>query len=305
VRIADPSAARRKIAQETFPHVTVGETEDIINDVTLDAVLVATPVYTHYPIVKTALEHGLNVWVEKPMTSTYDQAKELTDIACARDLVLMVDHTFLFSGVVQKMKELIDAKALGDLLYYDSVRINLGIFQHDINVIWDLAPHDLSIMDYLLGDTAQGICAHGCGHFDTGLEDVAYLTVFYDNNLMAHFHLNWLAPVKVRQTMVGGSKKMLVWNDLDQEERLKIYDKGMKVTTTEGLHRVLATPRMGDIWSPLVPNTESLKAAADYFVQCIRTGQKPHNGGEAGMRIVKMLEATDLSLRESSRIVEL
>lgn len=305
-RIADMSERRRALAAASYPDTEVVEHDRLVTEADdIDVVIVATPVFTHYPLAKTAIEHGKHVWVEKPMTSTSEQGREITALAAAKGVTLMVDHTFLFTGAVQKMKQLIDSGELGELYYYDSVRINLGLFQHDINVIWDLAPHDLSIMDYLLGPSARAVAAQGCGHFNTGLEDVGYVTVYYDNNLLAHFHVNWLSPVKLRRTVVGGSNKMLLWDDLDPEERLKIYDKGMDVATREGVYRILATPRVGEMYAPVVPNTEALKLEVEYFVECIKEKKTPFNDGAAGTRIVAMLEATDRSLKEGGRIVEL
>lgn len=303
--IADMSEERRKQAAAAFPHARIVGEGDITAADDLDVIVIATPVFTHYPLAKAALEHGKHVWVEKPMTSNKAQAQELTELAARQGRILMVDHTFLFTGAVRKMKSLIEEGELGDLYYYDSVRINLGIFQHDINVVWDLAPHDLSIMDYLLGPKAEAISAQGRGHFDTGLEDVAYVTVFYPDNLIAHFHVNWLSPVKIRRTVVGGSKKMLLWDDLDREEQIKIYNKGMDVETREGIYRVLATPRHGDMYAPVVPVIEALRTEVTYFVECIEQGQQPFNGGAAGTRIVSMLEATDLSLKRNGAIVSL
>ena len=306
VCIAELDADRRAAARQSFPGVDITPDAGLLcSDPDIDVVVVATPVLMHHELARQALLNGKHVWVEKPMTSTSDQAKELIDLAENRDLVLMVDHTFLFTGAVQTMKSLIDRGELGSLYYYDSIRINLGIFQHDINVIWDLAPHDLSIMDYLLGPTARAVCATGRGHYDTGLEDVAYVSVMYDNNLIAHFHLNWLSPVKMRRTLVGGSKKMLVWDDLNQEEVLKVYNKGMDVRTREGMYRVLATPRFGEMHAPVVPNIEALKTEVNYFNQCILNGERPHNDGHAGLRVVKMLEATDRSLARDGRVIEL
>lgn len=306
VRICDMTEKRRNLAAETYRNVDVAAEPDAITKATdIDVVIVATPVFTHYQMAKDALENGKHVWVEKPMTSTSEQARELTELAESKGLTLMVDHTFLFTGAVRKMKSLIDAGELGDLYYYDSVRINLGLFQHDVNVIWDLAPHDLSIMDYLLGPSARAVSATGSDHFNTGLEDVAYLTVFYDNNLIAHFHLNWMSPVKLRKTLVGGSKKMLIWDDLNPEERLKIYDKGMDVKTLEGVYRVLATPRSGEMYSPVVDATEALKDEVAVFEQGILSGDLNINDGHAGSRIVEMLEATDRSLKENGKVIEL
>ncbi|NUM56315.1 MAG: Gfo/Idh/MocA family oxidoreductase [Candidatus Hydrogenedentes bacterium] len=306
VRIADMTEKRRDLARRTFPNVdVVDDAARVTTADDIDVVVVATPVFTHFDLAKTALGCGKHVWVEKPMTSTHAQAKELIALAESKGLTLMVDHTFLFTGAVMKMKELVDAGELGDLYYFDSVRINLGLFQHDINVIWDLAPHDFSIMDYLLGPSARAVTANGSGHFSTGLEDVAYVTVFYDNNLIAHFHLNWLSPVKLRRTVIGGSRRMLVWDDLNPEERIKIYDKGMEVETKEGLYRILATPRIGAMHSPVVPNTEALSLEVEYMVKSIANKEKPFNDGAAGARIIAMLEATDESLRNQGKLVEL
>lgn len=306
VRVADMLENRRKLVQKSYPAVdVVDDAARVTKADDIDVVVVATPVFTHYGFAKEALLNGKHVWVEKPMTSNAAQAAELVDLAESKGLTLVVDHTFLFTGAVMKMKELVDSGELGQMYYYDSVRINLGLFQHDVNVVWDLAPHDFSIMDYLLGPTARALSAHGSGHFNTGLEDVAYVIVHYDNNLMAHFHVNWLSPVKVRRTILGGSKKMLLWDDLNMEERIKVYDKGMEVTTKEGLYQVLATPRHGAMHAPVVPGVEALHAEIDYMVRCMESGDRPFNDGAAGLRMVRLLEATDLSLKNNGALVEL
>lgn len=306
VRIADGSDKRRELAQRNYPNADViDDGAGICTADDIDIVVIATPVFTHHEFAKAALNAGKHVWVEKPMTSNLAQANELVELAGSKNLTLMVDHTFLFTGAVVKMKELIDNGELGDLHYFDSVRVNLGLFQHDINVIWDLAPHDFSIMDYLLGPSAKAVSAHGTGHFDTGLEDVAHVTVFYEDNLMAHFHLNWLSPVKIRRTLIGGSKQMLVWDDLNPEERIKIYDKGMEVKTQEGLYSVLATPRIGAMHAPLVPSIEALQTEVEYMVKSIGDGTTPFNDGAAGARVVAMLEATDRSLKAKGETIEL
>ncbi len=303
--IVDMAPNRRELAQATYPYTRVMDTDEAIENAEIDVVVIATPVFTHHTLAKRALLNGKHVWVEKPMASNTEQARELVELSESNGLTLMVDHTFLFTGAVQKMKELMDANEFGDLYYYDSVRINLGLFQHDINVIWDLAPHDLSIMDYLLGPSAEAVSAQGRDHFGTGLVDVAYVSVAYPNNLLAHFHLNWLSPVKIRSTIVGGSRKMLVWDDQSQEEKIKVYDKGMDVATREGVYRVLATPRIGDMTAPVVSNIEALNSEVDYFVQCIKYGEQPFNDARAGMRIVSILEATDRSLKEDGRTIPL
>ncbi|MBI5092146.1 MAG: Gfo/Idh/MocA family oxidoreductase [Candidatus Hydrogenedentes bacterium] len=304
-QISDMRENRRALAKAAFPHTEVVDDERILAAPDIDVMVIATPVFTHFDLAKKALLNGKHVWIEKPMTSNSEQARELVELAESKGLTLMVDHTFLFTGAVQKMKELVDSGELGDLYYYDSVRINLGLFQHDINVIWDLAPHDLSIMDYLLGPSVRAVSAQGSDHFKTGFEDVAYVNVFYDNNLMAHFSLNWLSPVKIRRTIVGGAKKMLVWDDVSQEEKIKIYNKGMEVTTREGVYRILATPRVGDMTAPVISNTEALATEVDYFISCIREKKRPINDGHAGLRVVSILEATDQSLREGGKIIEL
>jgi predicted dehydrogenase len=306
VRVCDLSAKRRAVAQATFPWI---ETTDDASMVTkgkdVDVAVIATPVGHHYEIAKAALLRGKHVWIEKPMASTVAQGQELTELADSRGLTLAVDHTFLFTGAVQRMKELIDSGELGELYYYDAVRVNLGLFQSDVNVICDLAPHDLSIMDYLLGPSARAISAQGRSHFDTGLEDVAYLCVYYDNNLIAHVHLNWLSPVKIRQILVGGSKKMLMWDDVRADEKLKVYSRGVQITTSEERNRILAEYRMGDMWSPALPNVEALQAEVAYFVDCIARQQRPHNDGHAGVRILSMLEAAERSLRNKGSQIEL
>jgi predicted dehydrogenase len=305
VRISDRRDQRQAAARKMFPHIEVTCDECSLTDPGVDIVLIATPVFTHYELAQAALLAGKHVWLEKPMTSNSDQAKELIDLAARKDRILLVDHTFLFTDAVNKMKSIISGGELGEIYYYDSVRVNLGLLQHDVNVIWDLAPHDFSIMDYLLERQPLALCAQGRGHFNTGLEDVAYVTVFYENNLMAHFHLNWLSPVKLRRTMVSGSKKMLVWDDLNAEEKIKIYDKGAEVTTLDGAYGIQAEYRWGDMTSPALPTHEALDLEASYFMKCIEEGKQPHNNGEAGLRIVKLLEATDRSLKEEGRMVEL
>lgn len=306
VRICDMSEKRRRFAKETHRNCDlVSDPESITRAADIDVVVIATPVFTHYELAKEALLNGKHVWVEKPMTSTSAQARELTELADSKGLSLIVDHTFIYTGAVQAMKKLIETGELGDLYYFDSVRVNLGIFQHDINVIWDLAPHDLSIMDYLLGPKVRAVSAHARGHFNTGLEDVAYLTVFYENDLIAHFHLNWISPVKLRRTVVGGSKKMLIWDDLNPDERIKIYDKGMDVRTLEGKYRILATPRVGEVYSPVINEIEALRSEVAVFVESILESVKLLNDGHAGTRIVDILEATDRSLSENGRVVEL
>ena len=269
----------------------------------IDAVAVVTPVWTHYELTKKALENGKHVFVEKPFTSSIEQAEELIDIAERRGLNIMVDHTFLFTGAVRKIQELLENGTLGRLYYYDSTRVNLGLFQHDVNVIWDLAPHDLSIMDYLIRDTPEAVVATGQSHLN-GVEDIAFITVYFPNNVIAHVNVNWLSPVKVRTTLIGGEKKMLVWNDLEADEKIKIYDKGVQITSPQGVYELLVSYRSGDMWAPQIEQVEALKRELEYFVQCIQSNQSPFNDGMAGLRIVKMLSAANESLKSKGAFVE-
>jgi predicted dehydrogenase len=216
----------------------------------------------------------------------------------------MVDHTFLFTGAVKKIRELIDSGVLGDLYYYDSLRVNLGLFQHDVSVIWDLAPHDLSIMDHLIKSEPEAIVATGEKHLN-GVEDVAYITVYFPGSVIAHINVNWLSPVKIRTTLVGGQKKMLVWNDLVADEKVRVYDKGVDITSGEGLRDILVSYRTGDMWAPQVQQLEALRVELDYFAKCIMGGATPFNDGIAGLRIVKMLEAADRSIQKRGELVRL
>ncbi len=276
----------------------------VIRSPHIDVIAVVTPVCSHYELAKAALLNGKHIFVEKPFTASVAQAAELVEIAERKNLKIMVDHTFLFTGAVRKIRQLIDQGVLGELYYYDSTRVNLGLFQHDVNVVWDLAPHDLSIMDYLIESKPEAIVATGQNHVN-GVEDVAYLTVYYPNKVIAHVNVNWLSPVKVRTTLVGGEKKMLVWNDLEADEKIKVYDKGVQMKTREGVYDMLVSYRCGDMWAPQIEQTEALKLELEYFLECIATGKSPINDGHAGLRIVKMLEAADESIKKRGNIVQL
>ena len=260
--------------------------------------------WTHYDLAKSALLNGKHVFVEKPFTSTREQAEELIEIADRKNLKIMVDHTFLFSGAVRKIKEVVDAGTLGPLYYFDSTRVNLGLFQHDVSVIWDLAPHDLSIMDHIIAERPEAVVATGAKHLN-GVADMAFITVYFPGNIIAHVNVNWLSPVKVRTTLIGGKDKMLVWNDLEADEKIKIYDKGVQMTTGAGIYDLLVSYRSGDVWAPKVQQTEALKVELDHFVDCITHGKTPTNDGVAGLRIVRLLEAAEQSLTERGSIVTL
>jgi predicted dehydrogenase len=304
--VSDISEKRLKLAETHYPFIKgYKDHQDLIRSSDVDAVAVITPVSTHYELALMALENGKHVFVEKPFTSTKVQAEKLIETAAKRGLKIMVDHTFLFTGAVKKMKELIDSGELGELYFYDSVRVNLGLFQHDVNVIWDLAPHDFSIMNYLIKSKPVAVSAQGVDHFGNKLEDVAYVTLHFEkSDFIAHFHLNWLSPVKIRSTLISGDKKMLVWDDLSSDEKIKIYDRGVAVNGrngVNGVHNLLVSYRSGDMHVPKIDNTEALKAEVEYFVRCLENNEDPYNNGEAGLRVVSLLEAADKSIKGGGR----
>ncbi len=291
--------------KKAYPNVQVStDYLDIIDSPDIDVVAVVTPVSTHYELAKKALQNGKHIFLEKPFTATVPQAEELIELGEKKNLKIMVDHTFLFTSAVRKIKDIIDEGILGDLFYYDSTRVNLGQFQHDVNVIWDLAPHDFSIMDYLMEDSAQAVSASGMAHINEQ-EDIAYIMVYFGNNLIAHFNVNWLSPVKVRNTFIGGDKKMLVWNDISADEKIKIYDKGIDVTNGEGLYKLHVNYRSGDMWAPRVEQAEALTIEMEYFINCVTENKTPLNDGHAGLRVVRLLEACNKSLSNKGRLVEL
>lgn len=303
--VCDKCAASLRRVQEAFPGVRVTcDSAEVTAASDIDAVAVVTPVWTHFELAKAALENGKHVFVEKPFTSSVAQAEQLIDLAARKQLQIMVDHTFLFTGAVRKLRQLIDEGILGRLYYYDSTRVNLGLFQHDVNVIWDLAPHDLSILDYLIDARPETLIATGEIHLN-GFEDVAYLTIYLTNRVIAHINVNWLSPVKVRMTLVGGEKKMVVWNDLEVDEKIKVYDKGVDITGGHDVHELLVSYRSGDMWAPRVEQTEALAAEAKYFVECISRNTTPFNDGAAGLRVVRLLEAADKSVKEHGRPVRI
>jgi predicted dehydrogenase len=303
VAVCDKSPTARKRIQKSYPHVkVVSETADLMSSTDVDAIAIVTPVWTHYELTKAALENGKHVFVEKPFTSDSAQAEELINLAARKNLKIMVDHTFLFTGAVKKIGQLLDEGALGKIYYYDSTRVNLGLFQHDVNVIWDLAPHDLSIIDHLIKETPEAVSATGQTHLN-GHEDVAFITVYFPNKIIAHINVNWLSPVKVRTTLIGGEKKMLVWNDLEADEKIKVYDKGVNITSREGLYNLLVNYRSGDMWAPQVEQVEALKHELAYFVDCISGNHTPFNDGPAGLRVVKLLEAANQSVRKRGALI--
>jgi predicted dehydrogenase len=303
--IAEMSPAARKRAQKAHPGIKVTpDASEVISSAEIDAIAVVTPVWTHYALAKAALENGKHVFVEKPFTSNAAQGEELINLARRKNLKIMVDHTFLFTGAVKKIWQLLEEGTLGKLYYYDSTRVNLGLFQHDINVLWDLAPHDLSIMDYLIKASPEAIVATGQRHLN-GYEDVAFMTLYFPEKVIAHINVNWLSPVKVRTTLIGGEKRMLVWNDLEADEKVKVYDKGVDITNREGLYELLVNYRSGDMWAPQLEQFEALREELSYFMECISNGRDAFNDGCAGLRVVKMLEAASESLSKRGELVYL
>jgi predicted dehydrogenase len=279
---------------------------ELINDDNVQAVVIATPVSTHFELAMKALRAGKHVLVEKPLASNSAQAQELIAEAHARKLVLLVDHTFVYTDAVRKMRALIASGALGEIYYYDAVRVNLGLFQHDVNVIWDLAIHDLSIMDYVLPHKPLAISATGISNVPGQPENVAYITLFFAERQIAHIHVNWLTPVKVRHTLIGGSEKMIVYDDLEPSEKLKVYDKGITVTSgTEDAYKLLVSYRSGDMWAPRIDNTEALQTEALHFVDCIENHKEPESDGLAGLRMLRMIEAAERSLHRRGELIEI
>lgn len=293
-------------ARKRYPTIRcIEDSENIFTDETIDAVMIATPVSTHYDLASRALRSGKHVLVEKPMTDDVAKAAELINMAKEQDKTLMVDHTFIYSPAVQTLKKVVSSGALGDILYYDSVRVNLGLFQHDINVIWDLAPHDISIMFYLVGKTPRWVSAYGASHIGNGLENIAYVNLGFADEFLAHFHVNWLAPVKIRQVLIGGNRKMVVYNDVEPTEKIKIYDTGIEVTTQEGIYKTLIQYRTGDISVPHIENRETLSVEMDHFVDCVQNRTTPWTDGQAGLEVVKVLQATQESIRNNGIPIEL
>jgi predicted dehydrogenase len=303
--VCDKSPAALARVRKTYPGIsTTTDANEVLRSPDIDAVAVITPVWTHYELAKTALENGKHVFVEKPLTSSAAQAEELIEIAARKKLTIMVDHTFLFTGAVRKIRELTEKGVLGNLYYYDSLRVNLGLFQHDVSVIWDLAPHDLSIMDHLIKKEPEAIVATGEKHLN-GVEDVAFMTIHFPDSVIAHINVNWLSPVKIRTTLIGGQKRMVVWNDLVADEKVRVYDKGVQISNGEGIRDLLVSYRSGDMWAPQIEQTEALRVELGYFADCIMNNETPFNDGQAGLRVVRMLEAAECSIRKRGELVRL
>ncbi len=303
--VADLDPAKLEIVNRRYPGVkTTVDHRDLLRDPEIDAIAIATPVHTHFELALAALRAGKHVWVEKPMTEHSSQARQLIDEAERRRLVLMVDHTFVYTGAVQKMAEVIHSGELGRIYYYDSIRVNLGLFQRDVSVISDLAVHDFSILDFLLGEQPSAVSASGTNHFPGTPENLAYVTLFYDSGTIAHANVSWLAPVKVRQVLVGGSKKMITYDDLEPSEKIKIYDKGISLTDDpKKIHEMRVGYRTGDMWAPKIGMTEALSVEGAHFVDCIVHGKVPRTDGHLGLRVVELIEAACQSMRAKGATV--
>jgi predicted dehydrogenase len=303
--VCDSSPARLESIRRTNGHLTLVDSIDHLLELPIQAVAIATPVYTHFQLASRCLAAGLHVLVEKPLASSTHEARALVELAKRHERVLMVDHTYLFNNAVRRIKELVDSGELGELYYIDSIRINLGLFQRDINVVWDLAPHDLSIVDYVLNCNARSISAWGCAHADHDIEDIAYVNVDYNDRMLANFHVNWLSPVKIRQMIFAGSRKSLIFNELDSTEPIKVYDRGIELGEgIEDRRRLMVGYRTGDVWSPHVEAGEALQGVVTHFAECVRDGKTPLSDGELGLRVVSQLEAATRSIRaQGGRIV--
>ncbi|HRW76211.1 MAG: Gfo/Idh/MocA family oxidoreductase [Saprospiraceae bacterium] len=300
--VLDLSEKQRLRVRSTYPNIhTTDRIEDVIHDHEVDAVVIATPVYTHFDLASRALKAGKHVLLEKPMTSTKDEAVALIELARKHDRVLMVDHTYLYTPAVQRMKQYVDEGLLGHIRYVDSTRINLGLFQTDVNVLWDLAPHDISICRHLLGERPISVQAVGVSHTENNLENIAFLTLFYPENRIAHFNCSWISPVKIRQMLVGGDEKMLVFNDLETTEKLRIYDKGYSVLPESDRDRILVDYRTGDIMIPKIPQFEALAELAKDFRDAVLHGKEPVSDYLSGLEVVEILEAADQSIKQKGR----
>jgi predicted dehydrogenase len=309
VGVSDLRPERLQYIQSLYPKVqATPDALELIRNPQIDAIVVVTPVATHYELARAALLEGKHVLVTKPMTRTTAEARQLIELAEQKGLVLMVDHTFIYSGPVRKIKELIDQGELGQIYYYDSVRVNLGLFQNDVNVLWDLAPHDFSILAYLVEKEPISVSAIGarpvnCKHYEH--ESVAYVSVRFDDGTLAHVHVSWLSPVKIRRTLIGGSRKMVVYDHLDPDNQIKVYDKGVEIRSLEEQYQALVQYRTGDMWAPKVDQTEALEVECRHFIDCCLGKAKPLTDGYAGLQVVELLEAAQRSMDRGGEVISL
>jgi predicted dehydrogenase len=305
--VADFDTSKLALVQRRFPGCkTTTDHRELLRDPEIDAIVIATPVRTHYALALEALRAGKHVWVEKPMTETAVEAKHLVDEAHKRERILLVDHTFIYTGAVAKMHEIIRSGQLGKIYYYDSIRVNLGLFQRDVSVISDLAVHDFSILDHLLEEHPVAVSASGTNHFPGTPENLAYVTLFYESGTIAHANVSWLAPVKVRQILIGGSDKMITYDDLEPSEKVKVYDKGVSFTDDpEKIQEMRVGYRTGDMWAPRLAVTEALRVEGEHFIDCITHQRKPRTDGELGLRVVQIIEAANESMRKRGATVDI
>jgi predicted dehydrogenase len=306
--VSDLRADRLALVRARYPSVKVtADFRELLSDRRVDAVVIATPVSSHYDLAMQALGAGRHVLVEKPFTTRSEDAMRLIDEAARRQVVLAVDHTFVYTSAVRKIQEIVASGSLGDVYYYDSVRVNLGLFQHDVNVLWDLAVHDLAIMDYVLPGRPTALSAMGLSHVPGQPENIAYLTLHFEQNMIAHVHVNWLAPVKVRRTLIGGSQRMIVYDDLEPSEKIKVYDKGISVSdhSDNGAYQMRVGYRSGDMWAPQLEVSEALSVELRQFIGCIERRETPITDGQAGLRVVRLLEAAAASIEARGQVVEL
>ena len=300
VALADQRAEARMAAARAVRGLRCyDDGQEVIALSDVDAVVVATPVATHFELARRALLAGKHVLVEKPICATSDEAEELIRIAAQANRVLMVDHVFLFTGAVQAIKLAVDAGRFGDICYFDSMRVNLGLFQTDVNVLWDLAPHDLSIINYLIDDQVVGVDATGYCHVNPGLPDMVYLTLHYARNMVAHFNLSWMSPMKVRRFAIGGTRHMLIWDDLDHDQKVRIYDSGIEFRAEGQRATIVPDYRIGDIYSPRVSRKEALISVVDHFGAVIRSEQTSIMAGEHGLKVVQVMERAQRTLDRS------
>ncbi|MEF7616682.1 Gfo/Idh/MocA family oxidoreductase [Aquincola sp. MAHUQ-54] len=307
VAVADLDRARLDPVQRRYPAITTTtDYRDLLRDPAVDAIAVATPVDTHFELGMAVLRAGKHLWMEKPMAQTSDEARQLVELADERGLTLIVDHTFIYTPAVRKMRELIAGGELGRIYYYDSIRVNLGLFQRDVSVIADLAVHDFAILAHILDEQPVAVTASGINHFPGTPENLAYVTLFYDSGTIAHANVSWLAPVKVRQILVGGSRKMITYDDLEPSEKVKVYDKGVSFTDDPGqIHEMRVGYRSGDMWAPRLAVTEALRNEGEHFVDCVNHGRLPQTGGGLGLRVVQLIEAASASMRRKGETVYL
>jgi|SRR3989344_722043 len=305
VSVCDLDKTKLALVKRKYPKINITTNYDsLIKDRSIDAVVIATPTSTHFPLAKKALIANKHIWVEKPFTNTESQARELVELAQKKKKIIFVDHIFLYTEAIQAIKRLILKKKLGRIYYFDSTRINLGLFQPDTNVVWDLAPHDISIMLYLMGEAPLSVAAFAHSHAIKKLEDTAYLSFKFRGKKSAHIRLSWLSPVKIRQTLIAGTKKMIVYDDLESTEKIKVYDYGISINKTS---KELSTSgyqyRTGDIIIPSIIHKEALVNACRAFVDSIKTNKAPISDGMNGYLVVKIIEAAQKSLQSGGRPV--